>query len=115
MMSNPRKKGFAFEREVCKAARDVGLPAQRAYASDGRSLGERADVDVVVASLRIQCRRRRKIASFLRVPDGCDIVCFREDRGGTLVLMPYEKLLELLSVLNKSARHLSDLDRLEEQ
>ena len=51
-MSSPSKaKGNRFERLVVKLAKEAGFTAQRAYASDGRSLGEAPDVDCLVEVL----------------------------------------------------------------
>ena len=48
-MSSPSKrKGNAFEREVVNQARKSGLKSIRAYASNGKSLGEAEDVDVKI-------------------------------------------------------------------
>ena len=48
-MSHPSKlKGNRLERLVVKMSEEAGLSAKRAYASDGRSLGEAEDVDVLI-------------------------------------------------------------------
>jgi len=96
-MSHPSKtKGNGFERELVKRARDAGLEAERAYASNGRALGEVEEVDLVVQGCRIQAKRRKKIADFLRIPPGADAVVFRQDRGETLAMIPYQTLLTLI-------------------
>jgi Holliday junction resolvase len=98
-MSSPtanRNRGFGFEREVVNKAREEGLEAERAWGSNGKSLGETEGVDCLVAGLRVQCKRRKKLASYLRLPEGCDAVVFREDRGATLAMIPLETLFQLL-------------------
>jgi Holliday junction resolvase len=87
-MSHPSKrKGNSFEREIVNAARAAGLPAELAYASNGKALGEAESVDVMIAGVRVQCRRRKALPAYLRVPRGADVTVFREDRGESLVLM----------------------------
>ena len=96
-MAHPSKdKGNRFERELVNEARKAGLVAERAYASNGRSLGEAKVVDILVQGMRLQLKRRNKIAKDLRVPEGADGTAFREDRGDTYVLLRWEDLLDKL-------------------
>ena len=96
MTTPSKRKGNNYEREVVKAASSYGLEAKRAYASNGQALGESEQVDVKIENFRIQCKRRKKIADFLQIPEGADAVLFREDKGNTLVLITFEQLLKLL-------------------
>jgi len=101
-MTHPSKvKGNNFERELVNQAQDSGLVAERAYASNGRALGEAEAVDLVVGAKRVQAKRRKKIASFLEIPDGCDAVVFREDRGETKVLISWWEYLDLVKGASK--------------
>lgn len=96
-MSHPSKrKGSGFERELVNQARDLGLQAERAYASNGRALGCAETVDIVVQGCRVQAKRRRKIAADLRIPEGADAVAFREDNGESLVLIQWSVFLDKL-------------------
>ena len=66
-MSSPSKrKGNAFEREVVNQAREFGLKSVRAYASNGISLGEAEDVDIKIERIKGQCKRRKRIAQWLK-------------------------------------------------
>ena len=85
-----------FERELVNEARAKGLCADRAYASDGRSLGESCEVDVLVQGMRLQAKRRKALPAYLQIPDGADAVVFRQDRGETMVLMRWEDVLDKL-------------------
>ena len=97
-MTHPSKtKGNSFEREVVNAAKNKGLEAERAYASNGKSLGHAEDVDAVISGFRIQCKRRKKIAKHLLPSETVDAVAFRPDRGETVVLMNLDTFLELLA------------------
>ena len=83
-------------------ASDAGLDAERAYASNGRALGEAEAVDVLVTApdgtrWRAQCKRRKSVASYLNPPDGADLTIIREDHGEALAVLPWDRLLDLLS------------------
>lgn len=96
-MANPAKaKGFSYERELVNQAREFGLPAERAYASNGKALGCCEQVDLKIGDVRVQAKRRKKLADYLQVPDGADVVACRQDRGDTLIILRYEYFLELL-------------------
>jgi Holliday junction resolvase len=104
-MAHPSKrKANRHEREIVRAAEAKGLDAERAYASNGRSLGEVEECDVLIQrhdeavdELRIQAKRRKRIAQYLQPPDGTDAVVVREDRGENLAVLPLPMLLDLLT------------------
>lgn len=96
MTSSSKRKGNKFERELVNKAKELGIDAKRAYASDGRALGETKEVDVVIGGVRIQAKRRKALAKYLKIPDGVDLVVFREDRGDTYALVRWEDVLELI-------------------
>jgi len=101
-MSSPSKiNGNTFEREVVNQARKFGLKSIRAYASNGMSLGEAEDVDVKIEELKGQCKRRKRIAKWLKPPDSCDIALVREDRGETYVIIEYEDFLEIVAYMKE--------------
>lgn len=96
-MAHPSKrKGNNFELELVHEATKRGLIAERAYASNGKALGEVEQVDVLVQGMRIQAKRRKSLAAYLRIPKGVDAVVFREDRGETYVLLRWSDLLDKL-------------------
>ena len=99
-MANPSKrKGDAFERALVNEAEATGIPAQRAYMSNGRALGESKNVDLVLGlqgEWRVQAKRRKKIANYLQPPEGADVVAVREDYGNALVVLPFDAFLELI-------------------
>ena len=50
-MSHPSKiKGNKFERDCCKLADVFEINSQRAWGSDGRSMGLDAEVDIVIGN-----------------------------------------------------------------
>jgi|TARA_Y100000034_G_scaffold1803_1_gene2307 hypothetical protein len=101
-MSSPSKrKGNTFEREVVNQAREFGLKSIRAYASNGISIGEAEDVDVKIENLKGQCKRRKRIAQWLKPPESCDIALVREDRGQTYVIIEYGDFLEIAAYMKE--------------
>jgi Holliday junction resolvase len=97
-MSHPSKqKGNSFERELVNKFIENGLVALRAYASNGLALGKSAEVDVLVENTYcIQAKRRKSLPSYLQIPEGCDSVIFRQDRGPTLVLTDLDTYIEFI-------------------
>lgn len=77
-------------------AKERGITAERAYASNGRALGCSEEVDLLINGCRVQAKRRKKIAKDFRVPDGADVVAFREDKGETFVLMRWNDFLDIV-------------------
>jgi Holliday junction resolvase len=100
-MPHPSKrKGNRYERELVREAEDAGVFAQRAFASNGRALGEAEAVDVALGDQgvwTVQAKRRKRIAKYLTPPEGCDVVAIREDRGESLVVLPYRRFLQLIA------------------
>mgnify|MGYP003112804628 CR=1 FL=1 len=96
-MSHPSKaKGNRLERLVVKMAEKAGLSAKRAYASNGESLGEAEDVDVLIdGNVKVQCKSRKKIATYITPPESCDITVVKENRGEVLAVLPLETLLNM--------------------
>jgi Holliday junction resolvase len=102
MPHSSKRKGNRYEREVVADAEAAGLDAERAYASDGRSLGEAEECDVLIrrrdaGPVRVQAKRRKTIAQYLQPPEGADVVVTREDRGDSLAVVPLTLFLDLLT------------------
>lgn len=101
-MTHPSKrKGNAFERELVNAARALGVAAQRAYASNGESLGHHAEVDVVIGGHRVQCKRRAKVAAHMVPSEHVDAVAIRPDRGEALVVVRFTDWLAARALLGE--------------
>ena len=71
-MSHPSKiKGNKFERDVVKKAELFEIDGKRAWASDGRSLGLDAEVDVVIGNkkyndeMHVQCKIRKRLPEYI--------------------------------------------------
>lgn len=98
------RKGKRYERELVREAEAAGLEAERAYASNGKALGEAEACDVllrhpeanVMDATRVQAKRRASIAQYLSPPDGADVTVIREDRGESLAVVPWSLFLDLV-------------------
>jgi len=107
MASKSKAKGNRFERECVDIAEQHGFNAKRAWGSDGRSIGMSPEVDLVInylldentsREMKVQCKVRKSIASYLLPPDDCDITLIKQDRGEIYATIRYKDLLELIQL-----------------
>ena len=107
MASKSKAKGNRFEKECVDIAEQHGFNAKRAWGSDGRSLGESPAVDLIIdylldqetsRKMKVQCKVRKSIASYLLPPDDCDITLIKQDRGEIYATIRYKDLLELIQL-----------------
>jgi len=101
MPSPSKRKGNAYEVELVKQAKAMGLQAKRAWGSDGRSLGLHEGVDLVVEDDHIQAKRRKTIASYIRPDENVHVQVLRQDYGESYAIMPYAHYLQLLARANQ--------------
>jgi len=97
-------RGNNLEREIVNAAKEVGLSAKRAYASDGRSLGKSEVVDVIVEDYCIQAKRRKKVAQWLYPKnhgEDVDMVVTRMDREEALIVFPLKMFLKIIKEIKE--------------
>jgi hypothetical protein len=93
---NSKAKGTGYENELVKKLEKVGFDkVKRAWGSDGRSMGESADVDILADGIKIQAKRRKSIPKWLSMGN-CDVVMYREDRGITFVAMTFDDWIKCL-------------------
>ena len=95
-MAHPSKvKGNAFEREVVRLFESYKVGCKRAWGSNGQSLGLHEEVDCLAeGDLRIQAKRRKKIAEWLKPSVFVDAVVVREDRGKSYIIIRLEEFVE---------------------
>tara|TARA_Y100000401_G_C8184405_1_gene155601 strand:- start:137 stop:511 length:375 start_codon:yes stop_codon:yes gene_type:complete len=100
-MSHPSKiKGNKFERDVVKQAELFEIDGKRAWASDGRSLGLDAEVDVVIGNkkyndeMHVQCKIRKRLPEYIFPKnDAIDSHVIRENRGEAYIVLRYDDYL----------------------
>ena len=95
-MTHPSKvKGNTFERELVRLFESYGIECKRAWGSNGQSLGLHEEVDCLAqGDLRIQAKRRKKIAKWLKPSVFVDAVAVREDRGESYIILRLGEFLE---------------------
>lgn len=98
MPSSSKRKGNAFEVELVKQAQGWGFSSQRAWGSNGKSLGMHEEVDLLIEEFKVQAKRRKTLPKYLKC-EHTDIVTFREDRGETYTLLKHETFLNILKML----------------
>tara|TARA_R100000995_G_scaffold45089_1_gene21235 strand:+ start:7543 stop:7863 length:321 start_codon:yes stop_codon:yes gene_type:complete len=101
MASKSKQKGNRFERECVDIAIEKGLSSKRAWGSDGRSMGQNEQVDLMVEKYKVQCKVRKRVAKWLKPTEEVDIQLVKEDRGQIYVIQRYEEWLEMVSFLSQ--------------
>ena len=96
----PKQKGNRYERELVNQAKDSGLDAKRAYASNGQSLGHHEEVDIVICGKKIQCKRKKAIPSWIGLSEHVDASSVRCDGGESYVVMRWFDYLDLLKEID---------------
>ena len=105
MPSKSKAKGNRFERECVNKALERGLNSQRAWGSDGRSLGLHSEVDLTIEDFTVQCKVRKRVAKWLipiDLPNHVQLI--KEDRGEIYTVMKMEKFLEILQLLKETTQ-----------
>ena len=94
MPSKSKTKGNNFERIIVNMAKDIGIAAKRAWVSNGQAIGQHEEVDVLLdTDFKIQAKCRKKLADFLLPNENVDAVVCKQDRGETLIIMPFKEFL----------------------
>ncbi len=101
MTHRNKVRGNNLERECVNAAKEAGLSAERAYASNGLALGKSEQVDCLVEGYAIQAKMKKKIAQWLypeHHADDVDLVVTRMDRKQALAVIPYKEWIRLVKI-----------------
>ena len=100
MPSKSKAKGNRFERLIVDMSKDAGVPAKRAWGSNGAALGMHEEVDVLLNNeIKVQCKVRKNIAQWMLPNENVDIQVIKEDRGQPLAVLPFDDYLELIKRL----------------
>lgn len=94
-----RQRGAELQRLAVRMAKDLGLEAHnRDRGGAQHELG-----DIEIESRWYGCKRRTKIASWLKPEKSEDGVVIREDRGKPYIVLDYEYFVNLLSIMKELA------------
>ncbi len=96
MTAKNKRRGNVLEYEVVAAAKAAGYDAVRAWGSDGRALGQHAEVDVMIGTWKVQCKRRKRLPQWLKPSEHVDVQVVREDRGKPYAVVSLDLFLALL-------------------
>ena len=113
MTSKNKSRGNIVEVETVKAFEKAskGMRARRAWGSNGKALGKHEEVDVFVqyhestgslnpkemdyaGDLKIQCKRKKSLPSWLGFTEHVDCVVTREDRGELFIMFKLEDFIK---------------------
>jgi len=105
--SKSKAKGNRFERECVNLAKEYGLESKRAWGSDGRSLGLDPEVDMVIENYTVQCKVRKRIASWLKPSEAMGeshLQLVKESRGNIYAIISMTELMSLIAKLKKERK-----------
>ena len=95
MANKSKAKGNRFEYLLRDMTKDMGLECQRAWGSNGQSLGWHEEVDLLIDKvIKVQAKCRKKIAQWMMPSEEVDIQVIKEDRGIPYVVEPFDSWLE---------------------
>ena len=105
MPNRVKEKGSRIEREIVNKARERGLLGIRAPSSDGRKLGLSGNVDLIVGDYKVQVKGKKAFPKWLlEASADVDIVVLKEDRKAPIVMLDYDKFLDLIIIEKKAQR-----------
>ena len=92
-----RQRGAELQRQAVKLAKQFGLEA---YNRDrGGAQHEKGDIEI--EGRYYGCKRRTRIASWLKPEKNEDGVVVREDRGKPYIVLDYELFINLISIMKE--------------
>ena len=101
MPSKSKQKGSRLERQIVGWFQDAGHTCVRAWGSNGAALGEAVTVDNVATingqKLRIQAKARKRIADFMKPPEGADAAIIKGDREDALIVFRLKDFLDFVA------------------
>ena len=94
-----RQRGAELQRQAVRMAKDLGLEA---YNRD-RGGAQHEQGDIEIEGHWYGCKRRTRIAQWLKPEKDEAGVVVREDRGKPYIVLDYEYLLNMLSIMKEMA------------
>ena len=94
-----RQRGAELQRQAVRMAKDAGLDA---YNRD-RGGAQHEQGDIEIEGHYYGCKRRTRIAQWLKPEKQEEGVVIREDRGKPYIVLDYEYFVNLLSIMKEMA------------
>ena len=87
MTSKSKIKGNKFERDIVKAVELHDIKAVRAWGSNGASIGQHPEVDLLINDeIKVQAKVRKALPKWIRPSENVDVQIIKEDRGKMYVV-----------------------------
>ena len=94
-----RQRGAELQRQAVRMAKELGLEA---FNRD-RGGAQHEQGDIEIAGHWYGCKRRTRIAQWLKPEKQEEGVVVREDRGNPFIVLDYEYFINLLSIMKELA------------
>lgn len=87
MPNKSKAKGNRFEREIVQAVELHDIKAVRAWGSNGASIGQHPEVDLLIDDeIKVQAKVRKALPKWIKPSEHVDIQVIKEDRGKMYVV-----------------------------
>ena len=87
MPNKSKAKGNRFEAEIVKAVELHEVKAVRAWGSNGASIGQHPEVDILIDDdIKVQAKVRKDLKKWIKPSEHTDIQVIKEDRGKIYVV-----------------------------
>ena len=87
MPNKSKLKGNKFERDIVKAVELHDIKAVRAWGSNGASIGQHPEVDLLIDDeIKVQAKVRKALPKWIKPSEHGDIQVIKEDRGKMYVV-----------------------------
>ena len=87
MTSKSKIKGNKFKRDIVKAVELHDIKAVRAWGSNGASIGQHPEVDLLINDeIKVQAKVRKALPKWIRPSENVDVQIIKEDRGKMYVV-----------------------------
>ena len=87
MTSKSKIKGNKFERDIVKAVELHDIKAVRAWGSNGASIGQHPEVDLLIDDdIKVQAKVRKALPKWIAPSEHVDVQIIKENRGKIFVV-----------------------------
>lgn len=100
MPAKNKNRGNRFERKLVNIAKAKGFKAERAWGSDGKSLGLESNVDILlhahIGAIHLQAKKKKKISDVYKPDSNIFGQVIGQDREEPYVVIRYNDFLRLI-------------------